>query len=321
MIHIGLCADERFALPFGVCLTSIFESNKENEIVVHILTKGFKEETIEKIKHTTEKYHKEEMVKLYNINDEIFDSYPVYENFPKSIYYRYLFAEILPIDIEKIIYLDCDTVVVSDLRSMWNTDIDGKLLGAVEDRNSDDIIIRNRIEMWEGHYFNSGVLLMNLSYWRKHDCFTQIARFILNNPKVCIYPDQDALNVLFQDKIECLSFRYNFLISFIDPFESYRLHKSKRQEIIDSFKNLVIIHFAAEKKPWFKDAKHPLFFIWRYYYEKSVWQSVSLKNKDSFVIRIFKKVVKYALYGNLPSASVNPFFINDLKKYQNLYLS
>ena len=49
MIHIGLCADERFALPFGVCLTSILESNKDNEIVIHVLTKGFKEETIAKI--------------------------------------------------------------------------------------------------------------------------------------------------------------------------------------------------------------------------------------------------------------------------------
>ncbi|MBF0728246.1 glycosyltransferase family 8 protein [Bacteroides acidifaciens] len=320
MIHIGLCADERFALPFGVCLTSILESNKDNEIVIHVLTKGFKEETIAKIKQTTEKYHKIGMVKLYDINDEIFDSYPVYENFPKSIYYRYLFAEILPVDIEKIIYLDCDTVVVSDLCTLWNTNIEGKLLAAVEDRNSDDIVIRNRIEMWKGHYFNSGVLLMNLSYWRKHDCFAQMACFILKNPKVCIYPDQDALNVVFQDKIECISFRYNFLMSFIEPFESYRLHKSKRKEIIDSFKNLVIIHFAAEKKPWFKDTKHPLFFIWRYYYKKSVWKSVPLKNKDSFVVGICKKIVKSIVYRNL-LPSINPLFIEDLKRYQKLYLS
>ena len=67
MIHIGLCADEKFSIALGVCMTSIFESNKGSDVMVHILTKAFLEKTIEKINRTMEIYHQE--VKIYQIDD------------------------------------------------------------------------------------------------------------------------------------------------------------------------------------------------------------------------------------------------------------
>lgn len=85
MIHIGLCADEKFSIALGVCMTSIFESNKGSDVMVHILTKGFLEKTIEKINRTMEIYHQE--VKIYQIDDSLFDGYPLSSTFPKSIYF------------------------------------------------------------------------------------------------------------------------------------------------------------------------------------------------------------------------------------------
>lgn len=321
MIHIGLCADEKFALPFGVCLTSIFESNKDIDFTVHVITQEFKDDTLKKIKETETKYGKVGSVKLYAITDNTFSNYPISTQFPKSIYFRYLYAALLPETIEKIIYIDCDTVVLSNLLSLWNTDLsDNYILGAVEDRNSDDITIRNRIRRWDGKYYNSGVLLMNLKTWRMHKVFDKLADFILKNPDICVYPDQDAINIVFPEKIKELPYQYNFLMSFIAPFDTYRLHLSKKSKVEESFKNLVIVHFAAETKPWFRDSVHPMLFFWRYFYNHSVWNKVRLRHRKSLIHRLISKLIISILYPGKSSA-VNLNMVERLKIYEHEFHS
>lgn len=319
MIHIGLCADEKFSIALGVCMTSIFESNKGSDVMVHILTKGFLEKTIEKINRTMEIYHQE--VKIYQIDDSLFDGYPLSSTFPKSIYFRYLFPKILPVEIDKILYFDCDTIIVSDLLSLWSTDISDKALAAIEDQNADDITNRNRIEIFDGKYFNSGVLLMNLNYWRVHDCFTQLAHFIMENPEKCLYPDQDALNVLFHENFLCLPFKYNFQLTLIKPFEYYKLNKSKWNDVVDSFCNLSIIHYVSPAKPWYKDTVLPLTNIWRYYKQLSLWKDMPYKNRNSLSLHIKNNI--RMLFGGKDAlrlrGKINPVLVKKLAGYEALY--
>lgn len=319
MIHIGLCADEQFALPLGVCITSILESNKDEDLRIHIITQRLSEETINRIKESERIYRRKEVVNIHLVDDDIFSNYPLSAQFPKSIYYRYLFAEILPKTIDKILYIDCDTVILSNLRELYNTPLsDNELLGAVEDRNSDDIIIRNRIGRWNGKYFNSGVLLMNLKAWRNCNAFEQLASFILNNPQICIYPDQDAINIVFDERIKELPYRYNFLMSFIAPFETYRLHLSKKNLVEESFKDVAIVHYAAEMKPWYRDSVHPLLFLWRYFYKRSAWSKTKLKYRKSFISRVISKIIIYTLYRGQQS-SVNENMKTALEDYHTKY--
>lgn len=319
MIHIGLCADEKFSRPLGVCMTSIFESNRDRDVIVHILTKGFAEKTVKKINKTAENYHQH--VKIYQIDDTIFDSYPLSPTFPKSIYFRYLFPQILSAEIEKILYLDCDTIVVSDLLSLWNIDISDKALAAIEDQNADDITNRNRIEIFDGKYFNSGVLLMNLTYWRAHDCFEQLTRFILKNPEKCLFPDQDALNVLFHESFLCLPFKYNFQLTLVKPFEYYKLNKSKWDDIIDSFNNLIIVHYVSPAKPWYKDTALPLTNLWRYYKQLSLWKDMPYKNRNSLSLHIKNNI--RMLFGGEDAlrlrGKINPVLVKKLAEYEKLY--
>lgn len=320
IIHIGLCADENFALPFGVCLTSIFESNKDELLKIHVITQGFSNETLLRINQTERAYGRNGSVEIHKISDEIFSQYPLSNQFPKAIYFRYIFAKLLPVGIEKLIYIDSDTVILSSLRVLWNIPLDEtQLLGAVEDRNGDDILIRNRIGRWHGVYYNSGMLLMNLRLWRKIDAFRILADFILNNQDVCVYPDQDAINVVFADKFVSLPYQYNFSMSFIAPFETFRLHLSKKELLEFAFDKIIILHYAAEVKPWYLDSKHPLLFIWKHFYRISAWNNIKLKYRHSIIHRVLTKVIVYVLYRDKQCA-VNSKFIYILEKYQNLYL-
>lgn len=315
MIHIGLCADDKFALSLGVSITSIFETNKANDVFVHVLTKGLSQVNIAKLNETSERYNQH--IDIHLIEDTIFDGFPISKLFPKAIYFRYLFADILPKDIKKILYIDCDTIVLQSVADLYNVDITDSPIAAVEDRNGDDILDRNRIEIYDGNYFNSGVLLINLDYWRDNESFKQLSKFIIDNPSKCLWPDQDALNIIFHKEVVWLPFKYNFLISFFDPFDSYRLHKKKWASILDSSNYIVILHYATKEKPWYNDSKHPLTFIWRYFYNKSVWNSVTLKNNRSLtdiLYTIYKtKVLKWPMY------TINPLMKDVIEKLRQDY--
>lgn len=312
MLHIGLCADERFSLPLGVCVTSIFMSNTMNEIFIHILTSGLSQDTINRLEKTALKYN--QTLKVYLIDQSLFDKYPLSEYFPQAIYFRYLLPEILPIEIDKVLYLDCDTVAINDLKPLWDIDISDNPIAAVQDANGDDIYNRNRIEIFDGKYLNSGVLLMNLNIWRKEDCFCKLTSYIKEFPERCEFPDQDALNAIFHERTRWLSFRYNFQSVLSEDFCQYRLHKSNYEDICDSFRHIVVLHYSSCMiKPWIRDVSHPLTFIWRSIYEQSYWNKIELKPQYDFIRRYIK--TKLHLEPYYPQAKLNSVFNDILKQY------
>lgn len=309
-IHIGLCADENFAMPLGVCVTSIFENNKDNKVCIHILTQGFSQKNLQKLNATADYYGQQILV--YNVDDSIFDKFPVLDVISKATYLRFLFADVLPSYINKLLYLDCDVIVINRLENLYSIDISNSPFAAAEDRSSDDIIDRNRIEIFDGIYFNAGVLLMNLEYWRKNNCFREIYTFLANNPEKCLWLDQDALNILYHNTVKIIPVKYNFLISYIEPLETLRLHKSKWIGIVESSKDIVVIHYATKGKPWHKNIKHPLKCVWLYFYKKSFWKYLKLKDPRS----ITEKLIDFYKYNILgwPRYKVGENMIDAIEK-------
>lgn len=308
-IHIALCADENYSMYLGVCLTSIFSNNKEDSIKVHILTQGFSKKSKALLDKTAENFG--QSLIYYNVDDTLFNGYPITPWFPKSIYFRYLLPQILPTTLEKIIYLDSDIIVLGSLRSLWEENITEFPIGAVEDAWGDLIHMRNRIEVYDGGYFNSGVLLLNLSLWRKYDYFKQLANYIHDNPDKCLYPDQDALNVIFHHSVKWLSFKYNFQMILCEPPNKYYLKKSYENDIKSSFANIIILHYATyDLKPWYAAAKHPLIFIWRHYKENSLWKNYPLIHREGIIKRLLKRALKKGIYSK--QYVINPDLSNIL---------
>lgn len=276
-IHIALCADEKFSLPMGVCITSVLENNKSHKLHLHILTSGFSNDTVKRIKSTSIEYNQK--IEVHKIEDRIFDSYPLSGTFPKSIYYRYLLSGILDESIKKILYLDSDIIVLDSLLKIYSTNLNNFAIGAVPDANTDDIIERNRIGIYEGYYLNSGVLLINLEYWRENQVFHKLAKFIRENPEKCLWPDQDTLNVILHDKIKWMPFESNFQVVFAGDFNSYRMKRDLQYKVVESFPDIAVMHFSSWDKPWFKESKNPLSFVWRYYRNISKWNNITLKSR------------------------------------------
>ena len=102
-------------------------------------------------------------------------------------------------DKDKVLILDCDTIVEKDLSPMWEYDIDYYGMA----RQHDD----GRMGRFtQGYYFNAGVMMCNLKKLRD-GTEAEIRRRL--NEKKYTYPEQDCINEVCKDHITTLPGRYN----------------------------------------------------------------------------------------------------------------
>lgn len=291
-MNIAFCTDEKYSYPCGVCITSIFENNKNEKCDIYILTDGLKHKTIEKFNHLGAIY--KQKINIINIGNQLFENLKVSNRFPKSIYYRFLLPQLL--DEEKVIYFDCDIIVTSSLKDLWNTDIKDFACGVVEDQMSDDIIIQNRIGLYKD-YFNSGMLLMNLDYWRKNNITEKITEFILHNPAICVYPDQDAMNFKLYNKVKFLEYKYNYQELFFVPKERIFLHKGKWTNLVLDRSTPVVMHYTGHFKPWHKGCTHPYKKLFIKFKAISPWKKEKLKSRHTLKWKISRiiGIIKYCI--------------------------
>ena len=252
MINIAVCTDENFSIPALVCITSVFENNKEEECYVYVLNDGLSNNAIVKFEKLASEYKQQIIIKT--IDKHRFDGLTVNERFPISMYYRYLLPEILP-KVDKILYLDCDIIVRHSLNNLFETQLGNKALAAVVAESCDDIFWTNLLKL-KTLYFNSGVLLINLDYWRKFDITNKLIKWVSDNPHLCNLPDQNALNKVLEGNVVYLDYTYNFQEWWFGDLTHW-IHYSRWADIQKASKNPVVVHFCEAEKPWFKECKNP----------------------------------------------------------------
>lgn len=277
MMNIALCTDENFSVPAFVCITSVFENNKSERCNVYILTDSLSSDVRVKFSELAKVYG--QIVEILTIDKHRFDGLIVNERFPISMYYRFLLPEML-IGESKVLYLDCDIIVRHSLRDLYDTSLDGKALAAVVAQSCDDIVWTNLLKL-NSPYFNSGVLLMNLNYWRQNDSFNKLVSWVANNPDKCMLPDQNALNVIFDGYVEYLDYTYNYQEAWFN-IESTKIHYSKWNTIKEIGKDPIIIHYCEAEKPWFEECKNPFKSEWVKYASMHGFIDYRLKKRYNF---------------------------------------
>ncbi len=276
-MNIALCTDENFSIPALVCITSIFENNKGEECHIYILTDGLSEKTRAKFCRLSQVY--KQPIDILYIDKHRFDGLTINERFPISMYYRFLLPEMLPNE-DKVLYLDCDIIVRHTLVNMYSTNMADKSMAVVVGESTDDIVWENRLRL-RSKYFNSGVLLMNLDYWRKYDVMRSLIDFVRGNPDKCFLPDQDALNKVLEGKVIYLDYIFNFQEWWFMDMTSW-MHYSKWDEIRKKGKDPTIVHFCEAEKPWFKECKNPFQNEFLYYAYMHDFIGFHLKSRYGF---------------------------------------
>lgn len=213
IIHIACSTDDNYAALCGVMLYSLMENNKQNRLHLHILSNELSEENKNKFRRQSDRYGV--CCSFHTVNETLLEDCKYrtkVHRLSKAAYYRILLASTLA-DVSKVIYLDCDMIVLKDLSAIYNLDIAEYGVSAVIDYDmTKDADHFSQLNMSvEEPYFNSGFMLINLDYWRANDSEKELLKFA-TMPRHVYFHDQDALNYVFKHKwlrIEPKWNRYN----------------------------------------------------------------------------------------------------------------
>jgi lipopolysaccharide biosynthesis glycosyltransferase len=192
------------------------------------------------------------------VTSAVIESLPGTWYFPKIIWYRSLLPQLRP-DLDRILYLDCDTLVLDALGPLWKTDLDGLYVAAVRNLIEPKLATRHHALGIppEQTYFNSGVLLMNLEAMRRDGCVERLFEHARRHYGQSLWPDQDSLNYVLGPRCVFLDPRWNCQNSFFYwPQAEEVFGKSVMTKATTS---PGILHFEGpyEAKPWHYLNRHP----------------------------------------------------------------
>lgn len=250
-INIVFASDDNYAQHIAVVIASIMAKTKE-KVCFFVINDNISSEKITKLKNTAVKLNT--TVEFIAVPEEQFKNVYLSGHVSKAAYFRLALADIMPDDIEKVIYLDVDLLVYDDIKKLWQNDIKEYALAAVPDFG---IMASNRlcrqkkevIGLPKGKaYFNSGVLLINLKKWRQENYTKQILEII--NENQFPHHDQDALNKIFMKDWLQIDLRWNIIPPVFNLFTKILLNKTFRNQAINAKRNPGIIHYAGRYKPW-----------------------------------------------------------------------
>lgn len=300
-INILCATDENYAPYCGIMLTSLFESNRDCHFNVFVLVDGtFSDDNVKKYNLLGKKYGNE--VVLKTVEESMVKGFPTVEGWVTlPTYYRLLASEMLPEDISKIIYFDGDIIVKGDIKPLWNVNLDGMAIACSRrmvdwrDKSFSERLGYNSYD----EYFNAGVLVINLDFWRTNGITNALLDYIrinIGNKSKLLYMDQDALNVVLHDKKFFFPERYNFhgsifLKRYWMDFSEDQLH-----HYFVEYKSAVVIHYTGGK-PWdYKRHGGPFFSDWEKYRRKSLWRDC--RNTKPFGKHV-KHLIKRYLFPKL----------------------
>lgn len=274
-MDIVVCIDERFVMPAGVMIYSVCANNQEEDISFHIVvdesvTQNDKKDLIE----TVSTYPMKKIL-FYNINSQMVSSFPLIRNdLTRSTYYRLYLTEILPDTIDKILYIDCDCIIRHSLIHLWKTELTGYAVAAVIEATEGDIKRYNRLKYSPFFgYFNAGVLLINLDFWRHNKVINLFSECADKYGERIQAEDQDILNVVFANNFIRLPVKYNLQPMFLYQELECDYWKYEK-EIEDAKRDPVIIHFLGRVKPWdaYIREPHPFSSSFYKYQSQTIWK-------------------------------------------------
>lgn len=173
---------------------------------------------------------------------------------------RLLVDKLLPENVERVIYLDGDTIVRGSLSELWDTDMGELSIGACIEATC-SLKRKEKMGLKNKPYHNAGVLLVDLKNWRKNNTGQEIIDYYCKNNGKLYANDQDAINGSQVGKIKTLSPTYNYHNTY--DIYRYRLFEKNcdypvpsKEELANIKKNPCIIHFLGEERPWRKGNKH-----------------------------------------------------------------
>jgi lipopolysaccharide biosynthesis glycosyltransferase len=268
-IPIFFSTDDNYIPYLDIAIASLIENaSKEYKYRIIVLNTGLEQENVNKIMRNERDGFAIEFVNISAEVEKIKKSLKNVYHFSVVTYYRLFIASLFP-TYDKIVYLDCDLVVLGDVSELYHTDLGDNILGAAPEefiRNTKEfrLYADKSLGVDPSTYVNAGVLVINLVAFREHRIMEQFIELITAYDFDLLDPDQAYLNYLCRGRIRILPNGWN---------------KEPMTIPCEGKKN--IVHYALYKKPWQYDDVIDGEYFWQYA-KRSPFYEMILERKDSF---------------------------------------
>lgn len=278
-MNIVYSASDLYSTLAGISMTSLLMNNTDApNIRIIILDNNIGKENREKLKKTAERFGRE--IIFVPLKECLGKLSLDMKRWNISTFGRLFEASSIP-DLDKVLHIDCDTVVDGSLKELWETDIENSVLAAAPDCIGDAYKTSIGIKP-DGLYIQAGVILLNLKRIRELELEKKFLNYLETYGESLAFVDQEIINACVpeEEKRE-LPLRYNsysllHLLSYEQVKKFKRVsHMVSEENYDDAVTNGVIYHFTWSAlegtRPWIKGDSHPKKDLFLYYKAQSEW--------------------------------------------------
>jgi len=303
-LQIAYSSDNNYVPFLGTSLYSLLENNIADfkHITIHILSNNISESNKRSLEGICKKFNSECI--FYNMSDiEERLKGIVIKTIAISAYARLFLPEILPKEVTKIFYLDCDSIILDSFKALWQTPMDDNLIFGVEDVIPDSYKAKMAMDQSD-KYVNSGMLPMNIELMRKEGSFSKIMEFMNTYQGEIPHHDQGVINALFHNRCKVIHPKYNcmtpfFLMNGSQLKALYKMDDYYTQDELNEATTKPIFGHLTQSlitRPWINNSKHPLTKSFIDYLNKTPWKGYEMLSDN----RIFNVKVASILFKILP---------------------
>lgn len=234
--NIAIAPNKPYANYMMVLMQSLFETNSDKKLFFYVLYHELSERERNRIQVFVETNGAD--ISFVLVENELFSGFPMEERFSSEAYFRLIVQDVLPKEVDRLLYLDCDMIVTGDINELYHTELEDKYFAACG--------FSTQCEC--GDEFNSGMLLFDMEKMRR-DISLKTYQALTKKLSSDFYLDQALLNAQFaKDGVKYVwKQKYNFTCPFYRKFAD----KIKKEMPSYTLEDIVVVHFAGPGiRPW-----------------------------------------------------------------------
>lgn len=276
----------------GISMLSLLENNREAETLnLYLIDNQISSENKQKLETMVSSFGRS---LTYLSHPDVEDQSGIPINVGRwniSTFYRLFLPSMLPQQVKRALFIDCDTLILQDLRPLWEMDMGDKWVYGVDDCRGAAYRTNIGLEP-KDNYINNGVLLIDVEAWRAHNVEQMFLQFIRDNQGDITFVDQGVQNGVLSKlgRSGLLHPKYNCLTVFFD-FDYESLIKLRQPPVPadpaqyrEAVSNPAIVHFQScfrsGLRPWVAGCKHPYAKNYLEFKSRSPWADMLLRPDD-----------------------------------------
>jgi lipopolysaccharide biosynthesis glycosyltransferase len=310
-INAVVVCDDNYAQHATVMLRSLFTANAKFFFRIFCLVpqdfvnRHKMEESLQDFNHHA--------LSFITVEPDDFTYLKVSMHISSASYFRLRLDVLLPPEIQRVIYLDCDLIVKDEITSLWKMDLEGRAVAAAVDTFvNNNQAVRRRLGFNPGKYYlNAGVLLIDINQWKEERIGARALEFCLAHPEKITYHDQDAINHIVNGNFKILEARWNMQTSIVASNGAWKCTPESMAQLDAA----AIIHFTGVMKPWHYRCLHPRRDLYWAYLKQTAWHGYCAPDRTP--TNVIKNILdRYAPFVGKTYRRMRRIVIADLGPYE-----